>query len=150
VKAFRKAGIDAAELAKIIAGVPELARIGTDVRFFNAGDVSTITSRSGAAHEGVTFVTTPIFWSPRPGVDLLVATGRGKSMSFVIALWPLGGGKYSFASSFLMLHDLSPVALAYDPAHRKELRWTSCWGCPGEQGLVSYRAEERRVVIVQQ
>jgi hypothetical protein len=71
-------------------------------------------------------------------------------MSFVIALWPLGGGKYSFASSFLMLHDLSPVALAYDPTHRKELRWTSCWGCPGEQGLVSYRAEERRVVIVQQ
>jgi hypothetical protein len=49
-----------------------------------------------------------------------------------------------------MLNDLSPVALAYETSHRKELHWTSCWGCPGEQGAVSYRPEEHRVVIVQQ
>ena len=107
-------------------------------------------ARTGAAHEGITFTTSPILWSPESGAELLVAAGRGKTMSFVVALWTLPNDRYRFASSFLMLNDLSPVALAYEPAHRKELHWTSCWGCPGEQGSVSYRPEEHRVVIVQQ
>lgn len=148
--AFRKAHIDPGQLAKIFAQVPELGRIGSEIRYFTEGDVRAMKEKSSTPHEGITFVTTPIFWSPRSGVELLVATGRGKNMSFVVALWPLGGDRYRFASSFLMLADLSPVALAYDPTRRKELRWTSCWGCPGEQGFVSYRAEERKVVIVQQ
>ena len=147
---FRKTSIEPAQLAKIFAQVPELARIGSELRYFTAGDVSQMYARSGASHEGITFTTSPILWSPESSTELLVATGRGKNMSFVVALWTLPDEKYGFASSFLMLNDLSPVALAYDHTHRKELRWTSCWGCNGEQGFVSYRAEERRVVIVQQ
>jgi len=151
-QAFKKAGLEPGQLAKIFAQVPELARIGSDLRYFTEGDVRAMTARGGAgsSHEGITFTTAPILWSPEPGAELLVAAGRGKSMSFVVALWTLPGERHRFASSFLMLNDLSPVALAYETAHRKELRWTSCWGCPGEQGAVSYRADEHRVVIVQQ
>jgi hypothetical protein len=147
---FKKAGLEPAQLAKIFAQVPELGRIGSDLRYFTEGDVRAIAARSGAAHEGITFMTSPILWSPESGAELLVAAGRGKSMSFVVALWTLPGERYRFASSFLMLNDLSPVVLAFDSAHRRELKWTSCWGCPGEQGSVSYRLEDHRVVIVQQ
>ena len=109
-----------------------------------------MTSRTGATHEGFTFMTTPILWSPEAGAELLVAAGRGKAASFVVALWTLPGDRYRFASALLMLNDLSPVALAFESTRRRELRWTSCWGCPGEQGTVSYRPEDHRVVIVQQ
>jgi hypothetical protein len=149
-QAFRKSSLEPVQLGRIFAQIPELVRLGHDLRYFTEGDVKAMTSRSGAAHEGITFLTTPILWSPETGAELLVATGRGKTMSFVVALWTLPGDRYRFASAFLMLNDLSPVALAFEPTHRKELRWTSCWGCPGEQGLVSYRPEEHRVVIVQQ
>lgn len=149
-QAFKKAALEPAQLGKIFAQIPELVRLGHDLRFFTEGDVKAMTSRTGAAHDGITFVTSPILWSPEAGAELLVAAGRGKTMSFVVALWTLPGDRYRFGSAFLMLNDLSPVALAFESTHRKELRWTSCWGCPGEQGTVSYRPEDHRVVIVQQ
>jgi len=148
--AFKKAAIEPAQLAKIFAQVPELLRVGRDLRYFTEGDVKVMKERTGAAHESLTFLTSPVLWSPEAGAELLVAAGRGRTMSFVVALWTLPGERYRFGSAFLMLNDLSPVALAFEPSHRKELRWTSCWGCPGEQGLVSYRPEDHRVVIVQQ
>ena len=108
-----------------------------------------MTSKTSASHEGITFTTNPVLWSPEPGAEILVATGRSKSMSFVVALWTLPEDRYRFASTFLMVNDLSPVALAYEPSKKNQLLWTSCWGCSGEQGSVSYRLEEHRVVIVQ-
>ena len=149
-QAFKKANLEPAQLAKIFAQVPELTRIGTDLRYFTEGDIRAMTARGGVSHEGVTFLSSPILWSPEAGAELLVAAGRGKTMSFVVALWTLPGDRYRFASSFLMLNDLSPVALAFETTRRKDLRWTSCWGCQGEQGSVSYRPEDHRVVIVQQ
>jgi hypothetical protein len=146
--AFRKTTLDASDLGKIFAEVPELSRIGEGVRLFNDADVKTILARSGAPADGITFATSPILWSPEPGVELLVATGRAKKTGFVVALWTLPEGKYRFASSFLLLGDVAPVALAYEPSRRKELRWTTCWSCAGEQGAVSLR-DEGRVVIVQ-
>jgi formylglycine-generating enzyme required for sulfatase activity len=146
--AFRKTELDAADLAKIFASVPELARISEGVRLFGEPDVKSIVMRSGASADGITFASSPILWSPEPGIELLVATGRAKKTSFVVALWPLPEGNYRFASAFLLLGDLAPVALAYEPSRRKELRWTTCWGCAGEQGAVSLR-DDGRVVIVQ-
>lgn len=148
--AFKKTNLEPAQLAKIFAQIPELLRLGSDLRYFTEGDVRAMTARGGAAHEGITFLTSPVLWSPEQGAELLVATGRGRSMSFVVALWTLPGDRHRFGSALLMLNDLSPVALAFETTRRKELRWTSCWGCNGEQGFVSYRPEDHRVVIVQQ
>lgn len=147
--AFRKTTLEASDLAKIFAEVPELARINEGVRLFNPEDVkNNILARSSSSGEGITFATSPILWSPEPGVELLVATGRAKKTGFVVALWPLPDGKYRFASSFLLLGDNMPIALAYEPSRRKELRWSACWSCAGEQGAVSLR-DDGRVVIVQ-
>ncbi|MBX3214782.1 MAG: hypothetical protein KF850_22290 [Labilithrix sp.] len=103
--------------------------------------------RSEGWAAGIHFATSPILWSPETGIELLVATGRAKKTGFVVALWTLPDGKYRFASSFLFLDDAAPVALAYEPSRRKELRWSACWGCAGEQGAVSLR-DDGRVVIV--
>ena len=146
--AFRKTSLDADDLAKIFAEVPELTRISEGVRLFTSDDVKTILARSSSSGDGISFAASPILWSPEAGVELLVATGRAKKTSFVVALWPLPDGKYRFASSFLLLGATMPVALAYEPSRRKELRWSACWNCAGEQGAVSLR-DDGRVVIVQ-
>jgi hypothetical protein len=130
-----------------VGGFPELARIGTEVRLFE-GEVQSVVNRSNAAHEGITFTGSPTIWSPELGVEVLVVTGRTKNLSFVVALYAGAADKYRLASSFLMLGDVAPVALAYNPQRRKELLWSSCWGCSGEQGSISLR-DDHRVVIVQ-
>jgi hypothetical protein len=152
---FRRTEIDAAELTKIFGQIPELARISEGVRLFDPADVKSIIARAGSKNgeeatsraEGISFATSPILWSPEPGVELLVASGRAKKTGFVVALWTLPNGKYRFASSFLFLNDIAPVALAWEPSHRRDLRWTTCWSCAGEQGAVSLRDDGRAVIV---
>ncbi|HQY61263.1 MAG: hypothetical protein IPF92_05550 [Myxococcales bacterium] len=151
VEPFRKTKLDASELAAIVAGAPELAGrpgFGAELRLFDPADSTSVVGRTQAPHVGLVFSTQPLLWSPDPGVEVLVVTGRSKTASFVLALFPLSSGKYKIASYFVMLGDVSPVALAYNPSRRRELQWTTCWGCSGETGGVSFR-EDRRIVIVQ-
>ena len=143
---FRKTPIPVEQLAKMVAGSAELARVGSDVAFFDPNDGSYIV-RSKADHEGVVFTTQPVLWSPEPGAEVLVVSARGKAASFVAAFWPQPDGSYRLASSFVMLGEIAPVALAYKPVEH-QLWWTSCWQCSGETGHVSVR-EDHHVVIVQ-
>ncbi len=148
-KKFRHVKIEPAQLAKILAGFPETKRIGENVRYFTEGDIRAIQNRSSVPHDNVTFSTQPIVWSPEGDIEIVVATGRGKSSSFIVALLPKPEGGFTLASSFIMQNDLSPVSLVWDSKSRRDLKWTSCWGCNGEDGLVSWRVDEKRVVIVQ-
>jgi hypothetical protein len=143
---FRKATLSIDELATLVAASPELARIGTDLAFFDPADGSYIL-RSTADREGITFSSQPLLWSPEPGQQVLVVAARGKAVSFVAAWWMLPGGGHRLASTFVMMGEIAPVALAYRPAERT-LWWTSCWQCPGETGHVSVR-DDHHVVIVQ-
>jgi hypothetical protein len=143
---FRKTNLTGEELSRLVNASPELGRVGADAWFFDPGDTQFLV-RSKADREGVSFTTLPLVWSPEPGAELLVVTGHGKAVSFVAAWWVLAGDEYRLASSFVMLGEVAPVALAYKPEERT-LFWTSCWQCPGETGHVSLR-EDHHVVIVQ-
>jgi hypothetical protein len=144
---LRKNPMPVEEVAKLVAASPELARVGSEVQYFDPGDGSYLV-RSSADRAGVSFTTQPVLWSPEPGQQVLVVSARGKSASFVAAWWLLPDGGYRLASSFLMLGEIAPVALAYRPGERT-LFWTSCWMCPGETGHVSVR-EDHHIVIVQE
>jgi hypothetical protein len=145
---YRKANMTAAQLGKILAGMPELGKLGGDLRFFENGDINTILDRSKASQGGIQFSVVPMLWSPEPGAELLVAVGRSKQHGFIVALHVLPNDKYRLASYLLLLNDTPPLALAFNPHNRKELLWTACWGCAGEQGAFSVR-EDHHVVIVQ-
>jgi len=143
---FRRTTLPLDELAKLVTDAPELTRVGTELAFFDPTDGS-YTVRSTADRQGVSFSSQPILWSPEPGQQVLVVAARGKAASFVAAWWVLPGGGYRLASTFVMMGEIAPVALAFKPAERT-LWWTSCWQCPGETGHVSVR-EDHHVVIVQ-
>lgn len=145
VAAFRPSKLETPQLAKIFAGIPELATL-KDIRLYEPGHLEGMREK---INPGI-HLATQVLWSPEPGAELLVVTGRSKSMSFIVALYPLPGDaeKYRLASYFLMLGDVEPIALAYEPFRRQDLLWSSCWGCAGEQGSVRVR-EDHHVVIVQ-
>jgi hypothetical protein len=143
---FRKTNLTVDDLSRLVGASPELARVGGEASFFDPGD-NQFLIRSKAAREDVSFTTLPLIWRPEPGADLLVVTGRGKAASFVAAWWLLPGDEYRLASSFVMLGEVAPVALAYR-RDEPSLWWTTCWQCPGETGHLSLR-EDHRVVIVQ-
>jgi hypothetical protein len=142
---FRKTTMPLEEVAKLVTAAPELARVGSDVSFFDPNDGSYIV-RSSADHAGVAFTTQPLLWSPEPGQQALVVAARGKTASFVAAWWMLPDGGYRLASSFVMLGEVAPVALAYRPAEHT-LFWTSCWLCPGESGHLSVRDDHHLVIV---
>ena len=144
---FRKTPMPIEDIAKLVAASPELSRVGSEVSYFDPGDGSYIV-RFSADHGGVAFTTQPLLWSPEAGQQVLVVAARGKSASFVAAWWLLPDGSYRLASTFVMMGEVAPVALAYRPAERT-LFWTSCWLCPGETGHVSVR-EDHHLVIVQE
>ncbi len=144
---FRKAKIENAQLARIFAAIPELHRVSADPQLFDPNEGAYLL-RSDAPHPGIVFTTTPLLYTPEPGMEMLVVTGHSKSTGFVDALWTLPNDEYRLASSFLMLHDNAPIALAYSEKG-KRVWWTSCWNCPGEQGYLRIN-DDRRVVIVQQ
>jgi hypothetical protein len=143
---LRKATLGIDELSKLVTASPELNRVGTDLAFFDPEDGSYI-ARSNADREGISFTTSPLLWSPEPGQQVLVVAARGKSASFVAAWWVLPDGSYRLASTFVMLGEIAPVALAHKATERT-LWWTSCWQCPGETGHVSVR-DDHHVVIVE-
>jgi hypothetical protein len=143
---FRRTTLALDELARLVTAAPELARAGTELAFFDPSDGSYIL-RSTADRQGISFSSQPILWSPEPGQQILVVAARGKYASFVAAWWLLPGGGYRLASTFVMMGEIAPVALAYKPTE-KTLWWTSCWQCPGETGHVSVR-EDHHIVIVQ-
>jgi hypothetical protein len=143
---FRKTQLALDDLARLVADSPSLARVGTELSFFDPQDGSYIV-RSNADREGISFTTQPILWSPEPGQQVLVVAARGKAASFVGAWWLLPDGSHRLASSFVMMGEIAPVALAFRSTERT-LWWTSCWQCPGETGHVSVR-DDHHVVIVQ-
>jgi hypothetical protein len=141
---FRPAKLGAPELFKIFASIPELAAL-KDARLWDEEHIEAVKTR---ASNGVAVTVQPLLWSPEAGAEVLVAVGRTKAQSFIVALYPLPDGSYRLASYFLMLGDVTPIALAYEPHKREALLWSTCWGCAGEQGSVKVR-EDHHVVIVQ-
>ncbi len=144
---FRKATLD--RLTEVFTGVPELARVKQAPKYFKETEAAEIVDKSkNPPGAGWVLTVDPIAWSPVPGTDLLVVTGRSKGSSFIVAFHKLPGDKLRLASSMIFLNEPGPILLAYQPNIKREIVWSMAWGSAGEGGAVSYR-DDHRVVIVQ-
>jgi hypothetical protein len=145
--AFRKGSLDGAQLGAVLGSFPELGRVRAGARLFQGPEVATVFEKA-APGDGVTVTADPIEWSPEPGADLLVFAGKSKGGSFIVALHRLPQGKLRLASSLVFANDAVPIALAYEPNLRREIRWSTSWGSMGEGGAITCR-DDHRIVIVQ-
>ncbi|MDB4931897.1 MAG: hypothetical protein JWM10_4381, partial [Myxococcaceae bacterium] len=149
---FRDEPMTAAQVAALIASVPELERLHLrdGLAMFLPPAINEVMNHGATSvelHPEFTFTVNPVRWSPTFGEDILVLAGRSRVGSWVAALWALPDGRFRHASSFLLRGDLVPIALAFGDA-RREVVWSSCWNCGGEHGAVSY-TDDNRVLIVQ-
>lgn len=144
---FAKGSIAPSRLADLFAATPELARIQSSPRFFRETEIVSLFEKSKPP-ETTTITVDPVLWSPAPGERILVVTGRSKGGAFVVALHVLPDDRYRLASSLIFANEQGPIVLATQANVRKEIAWSTCWGCAGEGGAVTYR-DDRRVVIVQ-
>ena len=145
---FRRTTLSPVALSAIFAQLPELARLRNAPHSFRDTDIASITDKAKSPPDGITLTVDPIVWSPVPGEQLLVATGKSKGGAFVVALHMLPDQKFRVASSMIFANEQGPIVLAYQGNLKKEILWSMCWGCAGEGGAVTYR-DDHRVVIVQ-
>jgi hypothetical protein len=148
---YRRAEISAAEVAKMLASVPNLKELASDVSFFKEpDDVNVVLARgdAGGPPPNTTLTTAPLLWSPVPGEELLVVAGRAGKDSFIVAFYRLPGDRYRIGSSLWLKGEKGPIALGFNGYVRRKLPWGICWDCAGESGNVTYR-EDGRVVITQ-
>src|SRR5690606_26421161 len=124
---YRRAEITPAQVAEMIASVPQLREIaGTEITFFKEpDDVSVVLARgdAGAPPPNTTLTTSPLLWSPVPGEEVLVVAGRADKHSFVLAFYRLPGDRYRIASSLVLKDEKGPVVLGFNGYIRKRLPW---------------------------
>jgi hypothetical protein len=145
---FRRSALSPSRLADVFAAIPELARVKVAPHLFRETEIVSVFEKAKAPPAGATVTVDPVLWSPAPGEEILVVAGRSKGGAFVVALHVLPDDRYRLASSLIFANEQGPIVLAYQSNVRKEIAWSTCWGCASEGGAVTYR-DDHRVVIVQ-
>lgn len=144
---FRRTTLDSGKLAQLVDASPELSRV-RGARLFKETDINDVLDKAKSPPgEALTVTVDPILWSPEPGTELLVVTGRGKGGAFVAAFHVLPGDKYRLASSLVFANEQGPIVLAYQGNLHREILWSMAWGSAGEGGAVAYRDDHRAVVV---
>ena len=148
---FEPTELGADRLAQIIRAVPQLAKLSGDPKYFDeAGAVRDITARAdGGTPDGYKLTTAPLLWRPVLGEEVVVVAVQVGVDSLVAAFHKLPGDRLRVASTLVLKKDPGPVVLAYDRSAPRRLEWSTCWGCRGESGRITYR-DDRRVVITQE
>ena len=147
---YRRADLSPAQVVEMLASVPQLRELGSEISYFKEpDDVSVVLGRGDAGPPpNTTFTTSPLLWNPVPGEEILVIAGKTKRDAFIVAFYRLPRDRYRLASSFIMKDEKGPVVLGFNGYVRRRLAWSTCLDCRGESGNVTYR-DDNRVVITQ-
>jgi hypothetical protein len=154
---FREEPMTSAQVAEIMATIPELARVRDGFTLFSQPAINEVLNHGATTadlHPEVSFTVQPVRWSPTFGEELFVFVGLSTVGSFVAALWVLPtedgrGTRYRHATSFILAGDRVAMTLAHSRNTREELQWSACWNCGGEHGLIHYDRENATVIAVQ-
>jgi hypothetical protein len=146
---FERARLDGAALKKLLEKDPKTSALAAELVLFAEPDaINTVVSRGPGDRQGFDMTTSPMLWRPVPGSRFLVVAAKsGKSTSFVLAYHAIGDDDFELASSFIMRGEQGPVILAYSASIRPRLHFSSCWGCPGENGRILFRPPDSAVVV---
>jgi hypothetical protein len=123
----------------LVKSTPEMEKVSKDPQMFGQKDLDYVLLRreidADKGYAGYIFTTSPVWWRPVRGEELLVMTGFSGERSFVLALYHLGGGKFKHASSLVLLEsDVATVQLPIPlilvaGVDRTVINWAPCWNC---------------------
>jgi len=147
---------------ELFATVPQLRKLGDTIKYFDEDNAKRVVQKpqkpeAADVPKGITLTTSALGWSPVPGEDLLLLTGQAGDDSFIVAFYQLPEDRYRVGSTMVFHKEKGPIVLGfngYDGRRQKDkaratLDWATCWKCPGESGLITYK-EDGRVTITQE
>lgn len=149
---FEDVPVDEARLREALAGVPELAAYASGFRLFRDSERAELITR--AANSTPPFIVaqnrvvrTVLKWTPVPGETVWVVAGRSGNTSLVAVLHPLGDGTFAHAASLVLPGDPSTIVVSMREPEARELGFSTCFGCGGEDGEIKLRDDGRFVVV---
>lgn len=147
---FRELALEPRRWREILAGVPELARYAEAFEPFGETAAIQALARGHASEAEMQWELTrgPFAWSPSPGEEVFIVSGRSEEVSLLAAVYPMPDGTFRHAASFLFAEEEAPIAILRTRTMRTELSWTTCWMCGGENGVVRFE-DDSRIVIAQ-
>jgi hypothetical protein len=135
----------------VLAAMPEVARFAPSFRPFDAADVDRALGRGGRTRDGLggwALMAGVLEWWPEQGERVWVLAGTSGDHAVLVAAYPMPDGTYRHAASFVLEGEPVPIAVAWGTTSQRELLWSSCWGCGGEGGAVTFK-DDATVVITQ-
>jgi hypothetical protein len=160
IQVVRALDVDADAMRKALATVPALAALAPQFVPFSAADADAALRRGGRSRDGIalwTFQPAAFGWTPRPGRELWVLSGRAGANALIAVLEPIAiaaprsagamtlkaGQRFEHVAS-LLLHEADiTVAVGSSDQHREQLVWSTCYGCAGEGGTIRSREDGR-------
>ena len=142
----RPLALDLDTLRKTLAAVPPLAALAADFVPFSAADADAALKRGGRSRDGIsvwTFQPAAFAWSPRPGRELWVLSGRAGTRCLIAVLEPKGERAFAHVASLVLDEPEATVAIGYSDQYRDQLVWSTCYGCAGEGGTIRSREDGR-------
>jgi hypothetical protein len=148
---FRESAFELDAIRRALASVPEVARFASDFTLYGEVEAMRALGRGGKTIDdllGWVLVKQGLRWEPVPGEEIWVFHGASGGHGVLVALYPIADG-FAHAGTFAFEGEPNGVAIAYTPPSPRELKWSTCWGCAGENGVLLYD-ESGRLVIRQQ
>ncbi|MCA9577180.1 MAG: hypothetical protein R3B40_12430 [Polyangiales bacterium] len=141
---------DSETLAGYLRQMPEVARFAEGFVGTGASAAGEVLERGHKTEEdlaGWRPITGLLRWSPTEGEHVWVFSGAGAGASLIVVAHPMPDGTLVHGASFVFEGETPPVIVAYSPGTPNALKWSTCWDCAGEGGVIMMR--DGRVTIAQ-
>jgi hypothetical protein len=141
-----EADVKLEQVRAALAAVPQLASHARSFVPFDDEEVNEALRRGDRSRGGIGFwqiLPSVTRWSPADGEELVVVSGRSDRGALIALFHELPDGKLTHAASTVIEEKETSVALGFNAEHREQLFWTTCYDCPGEDGLVAYTDDHR-------
>jgi len=145
----RPLGLDERGARDELSKVPELAAFAGTFTPFDDAAADAALRRGGASRTGITlwqFLPAAVAWSPMPGEELHVFSGRTAQGALLAVLYAHSDGRFTHAASTVIAEPEATIAVGGSADHARQLIFTTCYGCPGEGGTIRF-GEDARVEI---
>lgn len=153
---YRPLELGDAELDAMLTSSPALSDYRPSFALQTETDVNRALHRGDADEEALQWelASSSFAWSPSAGEEVWVVAGYSGESTILAAFYPLpsspaGQPSFRHAASFIFSGERAPVALMHTAATREEIRWTTCRGCAGENGVIAFDREDATLVIAQ-
>ncbi len=141
---------DDATLASYLRQMPEVARYADGFHGFTSSAAEDVLSQAEKTEEdlaGWRPFTGVLRWTPTEGEHVWVFAGSNATESLIVIAHPMPDGSLVHGASFVFEGETPPVLVAYSPGTPNALKWSTCWDCAGEGGVIMMR--DGRVTIAQ-